>query len=164
MQLTRLGRDQGLKIIKNIARNRISENMALHILNRTDGVPLFLEELTRTIIESGLKNNQNIPNTLQGSLLSRLDRLLSEARILVQFGSVIGREFGISLLTSVIGKSFEDISDSIKQLLRSNLVVKSVGESENETIIFRHALIRDAAYQTQLYSRRRKLNKKLQLR
>ena len=117
LQLTKLGREHGLQIIEKIRNTKISKEMALHIINRTDGIPLFVEELTRTIVGSGLKglnDDYNISDTLQGTLLARLDRLSNDVRALIQIGPVTGPKFGLAFLTSVIGENLGDISETNK--------------------------------------------------
>jgi class 3 adenylate cyclase/tetratricopeptide (TPR) repeat protein len=138
----------------------VSDLLVDRIAERTDGVPLFVEELTRSILESGTNTHENIeiPDSLQGLLMARLDRLPSSSREIAQIASVIGREFDRSLLTEVaalggstVGGSALD--DALRQLLAAQLVV--MGGMSQQSLLFRHALIQDTAYQSLLSRKRR---------
>ncbi len=110
LQLNRLGRAQGAEIVRAIAGGYVSDDVVARIVSRTDGVPLFIEELTKSLVEGGLDVAEtDIPATLQASLLARLDRLGAEAKEIAQIGAVIGREFNHELLVSIAEKSTEDL-------------------------------------------------------
>ncbi|MGC2203912.1 MAG: hypothetical protein WA633_27670, partial [Stellaceae bacterium] len=121
---------------------------------RAGGVPLFIEELTKSALDSGSAfGDSEIPETLQASLLSRLDRLGPDAKELAQIAAVIGREFGVALLRTVTSKPAEAFTVELERLVASEIVL-SAGSAPDE-YMFRHALIQDAAYQSLLLSRRR---------
>ncbi|MGY2937463.1 putative ATPase [Bradyrhizobium sp. GM6.1] len=127
------------------------------ILARTDGVPLFVEELTKTVLETGFLQEQDdhytlsrplpamaIPTTLQASLMARLDRL-APIREVAQVGAVVGREFSYELLSTVAGLPRERLEDALAQLVRSELIFCR-GVLPQAVYTFKHALVRDAAY------------------
>ncbi len=128
----------------------VSARLVERIAERTDGVPLFAEELTRSILESGTDANENIeiPDSLQGSLMARLDRLSGPSREVAQIASVIGREFDRSLLAQAAALDAPMLGDALRQLLAAQLVV--MGGTSQQSLLFRHALIQDAAYQSLL--------------
>jgi tetratricopeptide (TPR) repeat protein len=139
------------------------------ILARTDGVPMFIEELTKTMLESGLLQEQDgqyvlkqplpslaIPTTLHASLMARLDRL-APARVVAQIGAVAGREFHYELLNAVAGLPKEKLEEALGQLVRSELIFRR-GEIPHAVYTFRHTLVRDAAYAGLLKSRRGQLH------
>jgi len=135
------------------------------IVARTDGVPLFVEELTRTILESdmvvedeveyriaGTLQTLAIPETLQDSLMARLDHL-DDAKLLAQIGAAIGREFSLPLLMAVSGHDQSAVGAAMSRLVESGLVQRR-GVGARGRFVFRHALVRDAAYNSMLKSRR----------
>ena len=132
----------------------VSDRLVDRIAERTDGVPLFVEELTRSILESGTDANENteIPDSLQGSLMARLDRSPGPSREVAQIASVIGREFDRNLLAQVAALEAPMLSDALRQLLAAELVV--IGGTSQQSLLFRHALIQDAAYQSLLTRKR----------
>ena len=126
------------------------------ILQRAEGVPLFIEELTRSVVETDdAVGAAGIPETLQASLLARLDRLGADAREVAQVAAVIGREFSAALLTAVAGKTGDSIARELQRLVAAEIVLPQ-SRSDEEIYAFRHALLQDAAYQSLLLSRRRK--------
>ena len=135
------------------------------ILARTDGVPLFVEELTKTVLETGLLQERDghyvlnrplpsmaIPTTLHASLMARLDRL-APVREVAQIGAVVGREFSYELLNAVAGLPKQKLEEALGQLVRSELVFCR-GEIPQAVYTFKHVLVRDAAYSGLLKSRR----------
>jgi class 3 adenylate cyclase/tetratricopeptide (TPR) repeat protein len=132
----------------------VSDRLVDRIAERTDGVPLFVEELTRSILESGTDANENIeiPDSLQGSLMARLDRMSGPSREVAQIASVIGREFDRNLLAQVAALEGSTLGDALRQLRAAELVV--IGGTSQQSLLFRHALIRDAAYQSLLTRKR----------
>jgi len=138
------------------------------ILLRTDGVPLFIEELTKTLLETGVLREDGesyelddahlhgIPSTLHGSLLARLDRL-GPGREVAQIGAVIGREFSYELLRAVAVMPDSMLRAALKRLLASELVYRR-GAAALTTYVFKHALVRDVAEEMLLRSRRRELH------
>ena len=142
------------------------------IVARTDGVPLFIEELTKTVLESGLLREENeryaltgplplvaIPTTLHDSLLARLDRR-APVREIAQIGAAIGRDFAYPLLSAVAGLTTDRLGTALDELMRSELVFAR-GEFPHTVFSFKHALVRDAAYDTLLRSRRQELHARI---
>ena len=139
------------------------------IVERTDGVPLFVEELTKSVLESEQLHESGdqyvldqpahslaIPTTLQASLMARVDRLGS-ARDVLQIGAAIGREFSYEVLAAVAGLSDAVLQDALIRLTKAELVYLR-GTPPNAVYIFKHALIADAAYSTMLRTRRQQLH------
>jgi len=155
LTLNRLSRGQSAEIARAAAAAALTEAIVARILRRADGVPLFIEELTRSVVEAGSAAEDSvIPETLQASLLARLDRLGSEVREIAQIAAVIGREFTSELLCAVAGKPKDALTPALSQLVTSQIVLQA-GAAQSGTYLFRHALIQDAAYQSLLVSRRR---------
>jgi tetratricopeptide (TPR) repeat protein len=140
------------------ARKALASESVEALMERTGGVPLFVEELTRTVLESGaVKLSANeIPVTLHDSLIARLDRLGS-AKDLLQIGSVIGGEFSYELLRAVHPVAEEILTTALRSAADAELIYVR-GIAPNATYQFKHALIRDAAYQMLLRSRRKELH------
>jgi tetratricopeptide (TPR) repeat protein len=139
------------------------------IVVKTDGNPLFVEELTKAVLEAGIliKDDEGyrlagplpplaIPETLQDSLMARLDRL-APVREIGQIGAAIGREFSYSLLRAVGGRDEIALKNALAQLEQSELVFRR-GEPPEAVYSFKHALVRDAAYESMLKSRRQQLH------
>ncbi|WP_245519450.1 MULTISPECIES: adenylate/guanylate cyclase domain-containing protein [unclassified Mesorhizobium] len=168
--LGRLEQEHGLAIIERVAGNRkLPSDIADRILANTEGVPLFVEELTRTVLDSGLLQEAEghylaigplpalaIPSTLQDSLMARLDRL-SPVKETAQIGACIGRIFSHRLLAAVSGTDHARLDDALRQLERAELVFRS-GVAPEATYTFKHALVRDTAYQSLLKSRRHQIH------
>jgi tetratricopeptide (TPR) repeat protein len=132
----------------------LAEDLVARIGQRASGVPLFIEELTKSVLDSGSAfGKSEIPETLQASLLARLDRLGPDTKELAQIAAVIGREFGPALLCAVTEKPAEALALDLGRLVASEIVL-SAGSAQ-DGYVFRHALIQDAAYQSLLLSRRR---------
>lgn len=129
------------------------------VIERTDGVPLFVEELTRAVLESGTikLSAREIPVTLHDSLMARLDRLGS-AKDVLQLGSVIGSEFSYELLQAMYSTSEQELESELRKLTDADLLYFR-GLAPDATYCFKHALIRDAAYGALLKSRRRELHR-----
>jgi len=170
LPLTRLNRRVGSAIIKRIAAGKtLPEEVMNQILARTDGVPLFVEELTKTVLEGGLLQERDghyvldrpllalaIPTTLHASLMARLDRL-APVREVAQIGAVVGREFSYELLSVVAGLPKKKLDEALAQLVESELVFCR-GEVPQAIYSFKHVLVRDAAYSGLLKSRRAQLH------
>jgi predicted ATPase len=141
------------------ARNALASESVEAVIERTGGVPLFVEELTRAVLESGAVklSARAIPVTLHDSLMARLDRLGS-AKDVLQLGSVIGGEFSYELLHAVHPIAETDLQQSLLKLTDAELLYTR-GIAPDATYQFKHALIRDAAYEGLLKSRRRELHK-----
>jgi class 3 adenylate cyclase len=155
LTLNRLSRGQGAAIARAAAAAALSEEIVARILRRADGVPLYIEELTRSVVETGgAVGDSGVPETLQASLLARLDRLGPEIKEIAQIAAVIGREFGSDLLGAVAGKSREALAPALERLVSSQIALPA-GADRGGAYLFRHALIQDAAYQSLLLTRRR---------
>ena len=172
LPLNRLGRRQGAAMALRVTGGKaLPAEILDQILERTDGVPLFLEELTRTMLESGLLTDAGdhyelagplpplaIPANLHNSLMARLDRLAA-VKELAQIGAVIGREFSHELIAAVADRPQEQLEIGLDQLVGSELVFRR--GSPDATYSFKHALVKDAAYQSLLKSRRQQLHARL---
>jgi class 3 adenylate cyclase/tetratricopeptide (TPR) repeat protein len=156
LSIGRLSRPQSSELVQAIIGRKPSPTLIDEITKRTDGVPLFVEELTRTFLERDTHDPavlEEIPATLQGSLMAQLDRLSPDAKELAQIASAIGREFSSTLLKQVARLDDATLDEALSDLVRAHLVVRS-GMSSN-VYAFRHALIQDAAYQALLTGKRR---------
>ena len=165
--LNRLGKDQVLSVVQKLTKGKsLPEEVMSLIVRRTDGVPLFVEELTKTILESGVMtegetgftlagplNQSAIPNSLHDSLMARLDRL-SPVKEVAQIAACIGREFSHHLLSRISHLSESDLEGALSGLIKAELVYRR-GLPPEADYIFKHALIRDAAYESLLKERRR---------
>lgn len=170
LNLIRLSRRQSQELIRRVARRDLPETVIEQIVGRTDGVPLFIEELTKAVVESGpfeARANRHdgrgsaepvIPVTLQDSLLARLDRL-PESKVVAQIGAAIGREFSYELLTAVVESGVRRIDAALAQLEAADLI--SARGSSQVTYVFKHALVQEAAYSTLLMSRRQTLHRRI---
>src|SRR5205807_5263776 len=129
------------------ARNAMSDETIATMIERTGGVPLFVEELTRAVLESGAGGltGRDIPATLHDSLMARLDRL-GPAKEIIQIGAVIGGEFSYELLRAVYPIAEENLQRSLGHLADAELLYVR-GLAPEATYSFKHALIRDAAYE-----------------
>lgn len=155
LALPRLSSVHAAEMVRSAAGDAADADMIKRIAERTDGVPLFIEELTRSIYEA--EENaavvcEEIPETLQGLLLASLDRLDPKVRELAQVGSVIGREFTRDLLSETLGRS-DGLDSALERLMASRLVNQS-GSAQSRRYVFRHALIQEAAYSSLLVRRR----------
>ncbi|MBV8361495.1 MAG: hypothetical protein JO189_26710, partial [Deltaproteobacteria bacterium] len=141
------------------ARNALASDSVEAVIERTGGVPLFVEELTRAVLESsGVKlSARAIPVTLHDSLMARLDRLGS-AKSVLQLGSVIGGEFSFELLRAVHPGSDSELESELRKLTDADLLYFR-GMPPYAIYQFKHALIRDAAYEALLKSRRKELHR-----
>jgi predicted ATPase len=143
-----------------------------HIVSKADGVPLYVEELTKTILESEVLHEEadrylldgtlaalQIPSTLQDALMARLDRA-PELREVAQMGSVLGREFGYDMLNAVTALNETVLQSGLVQLVESELLYQR-GRGQRSRYIFKHALIQDAAYQSLLKRTRRQYHQQV---
>src|SRR5215471_18404717 len=157
LSLGRLAKPQIAELVEGIVGRQPEETLIAEITTRTDGVPLFVEELTRSLLERGAHARAGafeIPATLQGSLMARLDRLPVIAKETIQAASVIGREFTRDLLAGVCQSSRTELDAALDDLMKARLLVK--GGMSTDTLIFRHALIQDAAYDSLLRGKRQR--------
>jgi class 3 adenylate cyclase len=173
LALNRLGRQHGAELVKCLTGNKHLPSAILdQITAHADGVPLFVEELTKAVLESGLLRDAGdqyvltgpvpplaIPTTLHASLMARLDRL-APIREVSQIGAAIGREFSYELLAALVPLPESTLQEAVERLVRSELVFCR-GRPPNATYTFKHALIRDAAYATLLRSRRQELHARI---
>ncbi|MDP8915750.1 MAG: adenylate cyclase, partial [Pseudomonadota bacterium] len=164
MVLPPLGPEDGAALIGNIAgAEKLPAALKTAILERADGVPLFLEELTRSTVElmahAGEDAAMDLPSTLQDSLSARLDRL-GPAKELAQLGSVIGRKFSGRLLAKLTDRSPQEQARGLERLLGSGLIVRA-GPGEQDEYRFRHVLVHETAYASLLRADRRSLNDRL---
>ncbi len=159
-------------IIDLVAENKpIPKNVRKDIIERTDGIPLFIEEMTKAILEAESEGGANhlaasvpssahaVPASLHASLMARLDRLGS-AKDVAQIGAAIGREFSHALLAAVAGKSAADLGAALDRLLAAGLLFRQ-GVPPQATYLFKHALVQDAAYGTLLREARRGLHARI---
>lgn len=168
--VSRLSRREGSLLVGSVTdRKPLPPEILERILNSTDGVPLFVEELTKSVVESGVLVDAGdhyavagplspltIPETLHDSLVARLDRLGPDKEI-AQIAACVGREFDYDLLASIAGRPEESLRASLDQLRQADLII-ATGLRGGRGYRFRHALVRDAAYAGLLRSRRAQLH------
>jgi class 3 adenylate cyclase/DNA-binding SARP family transcriptional activator len=173
LPLSRLGRRDSAGIIARVARDKTLPDEVVHqVLVQADGVPLFIEELTSTLLESGLLRETSdhyvldgalpslaTPTTLQASLISRLDRL-GPGKEAAMIGAAIGREFSHELIAAVSPLPPPDLETALERLTASGLVSRR-GSAPYASYAFKHALVRDAAYVMMLRTRRRQLHESI---
>ena len=173
LTLNRLSREQIAGIVHKLAGGKSLPNELLEeIAQKTDGVPLFVEELTKTVLESnilietedsfklnGPLNLLAIPATLHDSLMARLDRL-QPVKEVAQMAACIGREFEYQLLSQVSPLDEAELRAALEQLVSAGLIFHR-GLSADGSYIFKHALVRDAAYESLLRTRRKAIHGKL---
>lgn len=158
--LDRVGRRQATRIARSIGGEHLHDDTVAEIVKRAGGIPLFVEELARTVVESGPRDSEGaaiVPATLQTSLVERLDRL-GDAKQIAQIGSVIGREFRHDFLVALAGKAGVELGGALDRLVDSGLVLRR-GTPPDSTYGFKHALVQDAAYSTLLKKRRKALHR-----
>ncbi len=166
--LSRLGQRQVEAMVECVTAGKaLPPEVMRQIVVKTDGVPLFVEELTKTVIEAEVDVGARhalplplaIPATLQDALMARLDRL-GTAKEIAQLGATIGREFSYELLQAVSPLDDETLQDGLQQLVASELVYQH-GLLPQAHYLFKHALIQDAAYQSLLKSKRHQYHEKI---
>jgi class 3 adenylate cyclase/tetratricopeptide (TPR) repeat protein len=170
MTLNRLGRKERIALVDHVTGGKaLPQNVLDQIVERTDGVPLFVEELTKVVLESDQMREHHdryvldqpmqplaIPTTLQDSLMARVDRLGS-AREVLQIGAAIGREFSYELIAPVAGLPDSVLQDALARLTQAELLFMR-GTPPNAVYVFKHALVQDTAYSTMLRARRQQLH------
>ena len=168
--LNRLSRDQSATLVRQIPIGKpLPLGVVTEIVEKTDGVPLFLEELTKAVLESNLAasagerqenagsvRKADIPATLRDSLMARLDKLFP-VKELAQIGSVIGREFSHELLAMICPLTEPQLTAGMDKLVASELIFRR-GVAPAATYLFKHALVKDAAYESLLKSKRSQLH------
>jgi tetratricopeptide (TPR) repeat protein len=171
LALNRLNGRDGAALVDRLAGNTgLSRDTVDEIVERADGVPLFVEELTKAVLESAEHDNRvaavlaasplpsaAIPATLHASLIARLDRLGPIAREVGQIGAVIGREFGYDLIERVAQRPEIDLRVGLDRLTQAGLLFCR-GAAPQSAYLFKHALVQDAAYGTLLRARRQELH------
>jgi class 3 adenylate cyclase/predicted ATPase len=159
LSLNRLARRETAALVERVTGGK---SLPLEILDRiiqhTDGVPLFVEELTKSLLEGGLLREEAggyalaIPSSLQDALMARLDRL-SGAKLVAQTAAIIGREFSYELLRAVTSISEDELRGALRRLSESELIFQR-GEPPQARYTFKHALVQDAAYHSLLRANR----------
>ncbi|MBI3797962.1 MAG: AAA family ATPase [Deltaproteobacteria bacterium] len=173
LTLNRLGRPQVGAMVEKIAGGKpLPREVVQQIIAKTDGVPLFVEELTKMVLESGLLTATDdryelqgplpplaIPSTLQDSLMARLDRLTT-TREIAQVGATLGREFSYELLHAVSPLDEVTLQQGLQQLVEAELLYQH-GLPPQATYLFKHALVQDTAYQSLLKSKRQQYHQQI---
>ena len=161
VQLGRLGRDHSAEIARMAGGHELPDEIMARLVARAEGTPLYIEELTRAVLEAeasddGRITEDQIPATLQASLVARLDRL-EDAKEIAQIGSIFGREFSYGLLAAVAEKSDAEVNDALERLIESGILFRR-GLAPRSIYTFKQSLLQDAAYATILIRRRRQLH------
>ena len=172
LAINRLGEREILAMIEGVIGNKpLPANIRQDIIERTDGIPLFVEEMTKAVLEAESQGAVEhlaaavpssalaVPASLQASLMARLDRL-GPAKEVAQIGAAIGREFSHSLLAAVARKPETDINSALDRLIAAGLLFRQ-GVPPHATYLFKHALVQDAAYGTLLREPRRALHARI---
>ena len=171
LALNRLGERDGGALVQNLASNAgLTPDIVAEIVERTDGVPLFVEELTKAVLESAAHGERvaavlattsqtalSVPATLHASLMARLDRLGPTAKEIAQIGAVLGREFAYELIEPVAQRPAKELQAALDQLGDAGLLFCR-GIAPHASYLFKHALVLDAAYSTLLRGRRQELH------
>ena len=171
MALNRLGGHDGAALVEHLAGNAgLAREAVDEIVERADGVPLFVEELTKAVLESGDPSDRvaavlaaspspalSIPATLHASLIARLDRLGPSAKEVAQIGAILGREFGYDLIEPVAHRPAVELTVALDRLEAAGLLFCR-GIAPQSSYLFKHALVQDAAYSTLLRGRRQELH------
>jgi class 3 adenylate cyclase/predicted ATPase len=169
--LNRLGERDGEALVQTLAGNAaLTAEIVAEIVERTDGVPLFVEELTKAVLESAGQGDRvaavlattslaalSVPATLHASLMARLDRLGPAPKELAQIGAVLGREFAYELIEPVAQRHERELQAALDQLSDAGLLFCR-GTAPHASYLFKHALVQDAAYSTLLRGRRQELH------
>jgi class 3 adenylate cyclase/tetratricopeptide (TPR) repeat protein len=169
LNLNRLGEREIAEMIDRVTGNKpLAESVRQDIVERTDGIPLFVEEMTKAVLEAESEGDARktaaavpssaiaVPASLHASLMARLDRL-GPAKEVAQIGAVIGREFSHALLAAVALKKEKELQSALDALIRAGLLFRQ-GVPPTATYLFKHALVQDAAYGTLLREPRRALH------
>jgi hypothetical protein len=170
LTINRLVRKESEALIDRVIGSKVlPANIRQDIIERTDGIPLFVEEMTKAVLDTeGEKGAERaitavlltelaVPATLHASLMARLDRLGPTAKEVAQIGAVIGREFSYQLLSAVAQRTGEELQATLRRLSDTGLILCR-GSLPEATFVFKHALVRDAAYNTLLRDRRQNLH------
>ena len=167
LTLNRLTRHEVDAMIDRIAGNKqLPANVRQDIIERTDGIPLFVEEMTKAVLEAESHSEAAaaipsaavaVPATLHASLMARLDRLGGPAKELAQIGAAIGREHPHALLALVTRKPDTELEAALDRLVAAGLLFQQ-GSRPHATYLFKHALVRDVAYGSLLRDQRQQLH------
>ncbi len=157
LALRRLSPDESLSVVRSVLQaERVPEGLAQAILERAEGNPFFLEELARAALEHGeVAAGARVPDTIQGVLMARMDRLPDTPRRVLQTASVLGREIPLRLLTA-IWQDAAPLGPQLQELQRLEFLYAQAGQEPG--FVFKHALTQDVAYETLLPGRRRALH------
>ena len=171
--INRLAEHEASAMIDRIVGNRqLSASIRQDIIERTDGIPLFVEEMTKAVLEAGSETAAAraiaavpspalaVPASLYASLMARLDRLGGPAKELAQIAAAIGREFSHALLASVVRQPEAELRSAFDRLIAAGLLFRQ-GVPPHATYLFKHALVQDAAYGTLLREPRRTLHARI---
>ena len=171
LTLARLDRRDTAAMVAKVAGDAaLPPEIIEEITERTDGVPLFVEELTKAVLEAGAQGIAalssmphpalSVPATLHASLMARLDRLGPAAKDVAQTGAAIGREFGFGLLAFISDLPDPQLREALDRLTNAGLLFVR-GTTPQSSYVFKHALVQDAAYGTLLRSRRQRLHSRI---
>jgi class 3 adenylate cyclase len=172
LSLNRLAGRDGAALVEQLAgTTSLSREIVDEIVERADGVPLFVEELTKAVLENGVRGvaavlsaspapTLSIPATLHASLIARLDRLGPGAKEIAQIGAAIGREFTYDLINKVAQRPTAEIRLGLDRLIGAELLFCR-GVEPQTSYLFKHALVQDAAYSTLLRSQRQELHARI---
>ncbi|MGC2460727.1 MAG: adenylate/guanylate cyclase domain-containing protein, partial [Steroidobacteraceae bacterium] len=163
-------RDIDVMIDRVVGNKRLPVNIRQDIIERTDGIPLFVEEMTKAVLEAGSEGAQHaaatvpspalaVPASLHASLMARLDRL-GPSKEVAQIGSVIGRKFSHALLAALVRKPEAELDEALQRLIAAGLLFRQ-GVPPHAIYLFKHALVQDAAYGTLLREPRRELHARI---
>jgi predicted ATPase len=172
LSLNRLGEREIAAMIDRVTGNKaLPESIRQDIIERTDGIPLFVEEITKAILEAegeGAAEHAvttipsptiGVPASLHASLMARLDRL-GPAKEVAQIGAAMGREFSYASLAAVVGKPEAELQSALDRLITAGLLFRQ-GVPPHASYLFKHALVQDAAYGTLLREARRVLHARI---
>jgi class 3 adenylate cyclase/predicted ATPase len=173
LSMSRLPPRQRAEMIMRVTGGRsLPKEIADEIVDRTDGVPLFIEELTKAVVESGMVTEAGehfqaagpstpltIPTSLHASLLARLDRL-APARDVAQIAAALGRRFSHELICAIALLPQQQLEDALDQLVRAELMFRR-GTPPDAEYTFKHAMVQDAAYSTLIRSRRQQIHSRI---
>jgi class 3 adenylate cyclase/predicted ATPase len=172
LTLNRLGEREAVAIIARLVGNKeLPADVMAEIVERTDGIPLFVEEMTKAVLEAESEGEARrttatvpspvlaVPTSLHASLMARLDRL-GPAKEVAQIGSAIGREFSHALLAAVVRKPEAELGSALDRLIEAGLLFRQ-GVPPHASYLFKHALVQDAAYGTLLREPRRSLHARI---
>jgi predicted ATPase len=168
LTINRLGEREIAAMIDRVVGNKLlPASIRQDIIERTDGIPLFVEEMTKAVLEAegahdtaaSVPSSVVVPASLHASLMARLDRL-GPAKEVALIGAAIGREFSHALLAAVVRKPEEKLASALDRIVQAGLLFRQ-GASPHATYLFKHALVQDAAYGTVLREPRRALHARI---